>query len=53
MSEWKIREVREEDAGELARIYSWYVLNTAVFQAVHDGKPELRENNREVSVPCV
>ena len=30
MSEWKIREVREEDAGELARIYSWYVLNTAV-----------------------
>ena len=30
MSEWNIREVREEDAGELVRIYSWYVLNTAV-----------------------
>ena len=30
MSEWNIREAREEDAAELVRIYGYYVLNTAV-----------------------
>ena len=30
MSEWIIREAREEDAADLVRIYGYYVLNTAV-----------------------
>ena len=30
MSDYMIRDVREDDAAELVRIYSYYVLNTAV-----------------------
>ena len=50
MSDYMIRDVREDDAAELSRIYSYYVMNTAVsFEYEAPSEQEFGERIKKIT----